>query len=234
MHKSPPRLVDARGRSASASFPMPMVRDLASVELVAAILRGRTSVASLPRALRELTATGAALDDAGGLLRLALDPELEGLGARSRLRLMASIELGLRVAGELATSRAPPLPDPMAVAAWGARLLALDHEELWLLALDGRNGLRGARRVAVGGLHGLQVALGDPLRLALRAGASVFVLIHNHPSGDSTPSEEDCRFTTRVAEAATLIGVPLIDHVVVARGGHTSMLERGLLAPVRE
>jgi DNA repair protein RadC len=105
----------------------------------------------------------------------------------------------------------------------------LDHEELWLLALDGRSGLRAARRVAQGGLSGLHVPVADPLRVALREGARAAVLVHNHPSGDAEPSEADLAFTKRVVAAAEIVGVPLVDHVIVARSGHVSMLERGWL-----
>ena len=205
--------------------PDPVPRELSSLELFAAVLRGeRSTTDSLPAGLRAL-----ARDES--LARLTRDPDLRGLGARSRLRLLAAVELGLRVAGELATHHAPELPDPVAVAAWGTRLLSLEHEELWVLALDGRNGLRAARLVASGGLHGLAVALADPVRIALRAGGSAFILVHNHPSGDPTPSEEDERFTSRVAEASRIIGIPLLDHVIVARAGHCSMLSAGTLRP---
>jgi DNA repair protein RadC len=110
------------------------------------------------------------------------------------------------------------------VAGWAsARLSNLDHEELWLLALDGRSRLRAVRCVAKGGLHGAAVRAADPLRVALRAAAAGFVLVHNHPSGDPTPSPEDVRFTRRVASAAAVVEMPLLDHVVVARGGFASV-----------
>lgn len=73
----------------------------------------------------------------------------------------------------------------------------------------------------------------DPLRLALRAAASGFVLVHNHPSGDPAPSAEDVAFTRRVASAAVVVGTPLLDHVVVARDGFSSVpfaVERSSLA----
>jgi len=98
-----------------------------------------------------------------------------------------------------------------------------------VLAIDGRNHMRGARRAAAGGLHGLHVKARDPLRIALREGASAFVLVHNHPSGDPTPSGDDIEFTRAILAGAEAIGTPLIDHVVVARDGYVSMLERGIL-----
>ncbi len=102
-----------------------------------------------------------------------------------------------------------------------------------MLALDGRQGLRAARRVASGGIHGMHVGARDPLRVALREAASAFLLVHNHPSGDPTPSDEDVAFTRSVCDGAAAIAVPLLDHVIVARRQATSMLEAGLLTSGR-
>ncbi len=131
----------------------------------------------------------------------------------------AAFEIGRRM--EIERARAPDkLTSAAAVAAWAApRIAALAHEELWILALDGRGHLRAARCVARGGLHGAAIRASDPLRVALRVDASAFVLVHNHPSGDPTPSREDIALTARVATAAQLAGVVLLDHVVVARSG---------------
>jgi DNA repair protein RadC len=83
--------------------------------------------------------------------------------------------------------------------------------------------------VAAGGLHGLHVTARDPLRFVVREAASTFVLVHNHPSGDPSPSEEDLAFTRAVVEGSVAVGTPLLDHVIVARRQSTSMLEAGVL-----
>ena len=75
----------------------------------------------------------------------------------------------------------------------------------------------------------MQLAVRDPLRLALREAASAFVLVHNHPSGDPTPSVEDLRFTERVAEAAEILGTPLVDHLIVAGDRYRSLLDDGFV-----
>jgi DNA repair protein RadC len=151
-------------------------------------------------------------------------------GVAKGARVAAAIELGRRATFAASLDALPKLPDREAVEAWARpRLATLDHEELWVLALDGRHGLRAARRVASGGIHGLHVTARDPLRMALREAASAFVLVHNHPSGDPTPSEEDLSFTRAVVEGAVAIGTPMLDHVVVARRRAASMLEAGLL-----
>ena len=149
-----------------------------------------------------------------------------GVGVAKAARIAAAIELGRRVGCEATREPEARFGDAHAVDAWARpRIATLDHEELWLLVVDGRNALRAARRVGVGGLHGLSVTTRDPLRCALREAASAFVLVHNHPSGDATPSREDLAFTRRLADAAALVGTPLLDHVIVARGGFTSLLE---------
>ena len=170
----------------------------------------------------------------GGLARAGLG-ELSarrGRGPAKAARLAGAIELGRRVAASAARRADARFPTSTAVDGWARpRLAPLDHEELWALVLDGHQGLRAARRVASGGLHGLHVGARDPLRFALRDGGSSFVLVHNHPSGDPAPSAEDVRFTQEVARAADVVGVPLLDHVIVARSGYVSMLDDGVSRP---
>jgi DNA repair protein RadC len=146
----------------------------------------------------------------------------------------AALELGARAERLRWQGRGPPLPASRAVDTWARpRLGGLAHEELWALALDGRQRMRAARMVARGGLAGLHVAPRDVLRVMLREGAHGFVLVHNHPSGDPTPSLEDVRFTRSVEGLAAALGLPLLDHVVVAHAGYVSLLDAGLLASAR-
>ena len=168
----------------------------------------------------------------GGLARLGLGElaEYRGVGPAKAVRLAAAIELGRRSVQLASREAAFRLPDRRAVVAWAVpKLATLDHEELWALALDGRHGLRAARRVASGGIHGLHVGVRDVLRVVLKEAASAFVLVHNHPSGDPSPSEEDVAFTRAVIRGAEAVGTPLLDHVIVARQRSSSMLELGML-----
>ena len=176
------------------------------------------------------------LESVGGLEGIAkLGPTVlanePGLGLAGAVRLAAAQEIGRRTVARLARPR-EALRGPGAVAAWFVwRIGLLEHEEMWVLSLDGRQGLCGAKRVAQGGLHGCAVAARDILRAALAHGASSMVLIHNHPSGDPTPSAEDIAMTRVVAAAAEVVGTPLADHVIVtAAGEYVSLLELGVLA----
>lgn len=168
----------------------------------------------------------ASCGDIAGLSRLPLTELRSRLPAKmtkSATALAAAFELGRRVV--LEQSSVPrAIRCGADVAAWAIpRIGGLPHEELWLLAVDGRNRLRGVRRIAMGGLHGVGIRAADPLRHALRADASSFVLVHNHPSGDPTPSREDIAFTKAIADAAAVVGVPLLDHVVVSRDAFTTV-----------
>jgi DNA repair protein RadC len=167
----------------------------------------------------------------GGVAELGAQALTEqcGLTRGEALRVAAALELGRRA--ELARlAERPTLGSFDSVVEWARpRLAAFDHEEVWLLSLDGRNGLKAARRVAQGGLHGCALTVRDVLRPALRDGASAILLVHNHPSGDPGASPEDVAMTRALAVACDVVGVPLLDHVIVARGGASSLFELGAL-----
>jgi DNA repair protein RadC len=205
------------------------IESLGDAELLAVVLG--TGYAGMPVGVLAATL----LEEHGGIRGLARAGLGElvarpGVGLAKGARLAASIELGRRVAFAASLEASMKLPDREAVEAWARpRLATLDHEELWALALDGRHGLRAARKIASGGIHGLHVAPRDALRVAVKEAASAMVLVHNHPSGDPDPSAEDIAFTRAVDQAARIVGTPLLDHVIVARRRASSMLEAGLL-----
>jgi DNA repair protein RadC len=218
--------------SFSESFPGPRERAvsvgvemLGDAELLAIVLG--TGCRGLPvTILAEML-----LDEHGGLAGIARAglgemSQRAGVGMAKGARIAAAVELGRRAALAASLDAEVRLPNQAAVEAWARpRLATLDHEELWLLALDGHHGMKAARRVASGGIHGLHVSARDPLRIALREAASGFVLVHNHPSGDPEPSDEDVAFTRNVAGAAALVGVPMFDHVIVARRRSVSIVD---------
>jgi len=202
------------------------IEQMGDVDLVAIVLG--TGCPGLPVSVL----AAMLLEEHGGIAGLARAGigelgQRAGMGPAKGARLAAAVELGRRALMAASIDASVRLPDRAAVEAWARpKLATIDHEELWLLALDGHNGLRATRRVASGGIHGLHVAARDPIRIALREAASAFVLVHNHPSGDPTPSEEDISFTRAVADAAATVGTPLLDHVIVARKRAASVMQR--------
>jgi DNA repair protein RadC len=104
------------------------------------------------------------------------------------------------------------------------------QEVFVVLLLDQRHGVLGRPLVAaVGTANGVAVHPRDVFREAVRRNACALVVAHNHPSGDSTPSGDDLALTTRLAEAAKLLEIKLLDHVIVTHGGLRSLAEEGRL-----
>src|SRR5690606_11129690 len=205
------------------------VAELSDADLLALLLATGAAGQPVARLARDL------LDEVGGVERLErVGPyrlsEHRGIGLVKATRLLAAIELGRRVTLKSLCDDGTIFSSFDAVAAWAQpRLAALDHEEVWLLCLDAKNSLRSARRIARGGLHGCALRPADVLRPALEDAASGIVLVHNHPSGDPSPSAADIEMTHALVDACQIIGIHLLDHVVVARGGARSLRELELL-----
>ena len=198
---------------------------LSAAELLAIVLGTGTQGQTALELAHRLLERASGVD---GLARLTPHgiTELRGLGLAKATRVAAALELGRRVALSALSERPTVLSSFDAVVAWARpRLAGLEHEEVWLLSMDGRHALKSARQISRGGQHGCALTTRDVLGPALRDAASAIVLIHNHPSGDPTPSLEDLCMTRAIASACSLMGIPLLDHVVVARGGASSLVD---------
>lgn len=91
------------------------------------------------------------------------------------------------------------------------------HEQVWAVLLSNKHEIWGVVRLGEGGVHGCALKPSDVLRPLLCSGASAFVLIHNHPSGDPSPSDSDREMTAKLYQACRVVGVDLLDHVIVTR-----------------
>jgi len=173
------------------------------------------------------------IDRFGSLTQVlgALPAELRvaGLSPRASLRLTAVTELGRRAARVWPPSpwlirtpldAAEPLIDDMAT---------LEREELRVLMLDTKNVVTARRTVYRGNLAGSSVRVGEVFRDAVRTCSAAVVVVHNHPSGDPTPSGEDLRITAELAEAGRLLDIELLDHLIIGRGRWTSLRAVGAL-----
>jgi DNA repair protein RadC len=107
----------------------------------------------------------------------------------------------------------------------GPRLAGLQQEVFLALGLDIRNGLLDVVEVARGTVHGVEVHPREVFRPLIRMAAAGAVLVHNHPSGNPTPSPDDVDLTTRMRSVGELLGIPIVDHVVIADRGFMSIAE---------
>ncbi len=201
---------------------------LSDAELLALLLgSGRPGLNAVDMAQAILTAVG-------GLAGLAqaTGPELRqhpGIGAARAAVIQAALELGRRVSG----SR-PERGRRLAAAAdlWShyrARLSFAPSEEFWVIGVDVRHRVVLEACIARGSLTGVEVHPREVFRPLIRASAAAALLCHNHPSGDPSPSRQDLELTARLKEVGELCGIAILDHVVVAAEGYTSLAERGWL-----
>ena len=150
-----------------------------------------------------------------------------GFALPAARRLVAAMALGRR----LAALPAEPGWRIRSPADVGERLLPamrqLEREELVVLLLNTKNVVTARRTVYAGNLAGSSVRVGEVFRDAVRRQAAAVVVVHNHPSGDPTPSGDDLRITAELAEAGRLLDIELLDHVVIGAEGWVSLRSLG-------
>jgi DNA repair protein RadC len=195
---------------------------LSDAELLALLLRtGGPAGDAVALAAGLLTAYGGLDGVARASPReLAVSP---GMGPAKCAALLGAVEIGRR----LAAGRLEPgarIRGPADVHAhFHPRLRHAAQERFIAVLLDGRHRVIRHALVSQGTLTASLVHPREVFRPALREPAAAVVLVHNHPSGDPTPSREDIEITQRLVEAGRLLGVPVIDHVVVAERGFASL-----------
>jgi DNA repair protein RadC len=151
---------------------------------------------------------------------------------RENLRLLHRLVQHDEVGRTAAALDGRELSSPEAVVAYlGPEMADLAQEQLRAVLLDRKNRMLAVSFVYQGGIDTIAVCLRDCFRDAVRANAAGVILVHNHPSGDPTPSLEDRIITLEAARAGALLDIELVDHIIVGREGHVSLRRAGLFAP---
>jgi DNA repair protein RadC len=202
---------------------------LSTTELVAAVLgsgaSGGSALASARLVLEQVD---------GSLGRLAAMPvaaltRVSGVGVARATAVHAALELGRRMEGEAREAGAPLRAPRDVVAAFAPRLQDLPVEEFHVAILDAQHRLERDVLVTRGLLNSSLVHPREVFREAIAERAAAVILVHNHPSGDPTPSAEDRAVTEQLVAAGRLLDIPVHDHIIVGRGRYVSFAEAGLL-----
>ena len=171
--------------------------------------------------------------ECGGVARKITDVDIRrlrmmsGIGKLRAARLKAAIELGGRVAQQQVAQRDVIASDADVVRVMRPIIGALQHEECWVLYLASSGRILERMRVSQGGVQATVVDCRLIIKRALELLAVQIVIVHNHPSGSVEPSGQDVALTERVAEAARLFEIRLLDHVIVAQSEHYSFRGHG-------
>jgi DNA repair protein RadC len=151
-----------------------------------------------------------------------------GIGEAKAAQIKAAIELGYRLGKESAEPR-QTINNPADVAELvGHDMSKLEYERLIVILLDTRNHVLETVEIYKGSVNTAQVRAADVFKSAVRRNATALIVVHNHPSGDPTPSPDDVAVTRELVKAGELIDVKVLDHIIIGQGRHVSMKERGL------
>ena len=191
---------------------------LSDREILAMILR------SGPRGTDVLTLSGKIIDQAGSLTNLlrwsAEDfKTIHGIGPVKALQLLAVMSFAKRVLRE-DDDKDARFDSPEVVTNYFRTLIAgLEVEKFWALCLDRKNRLLRCVESTSGTATSSLVHPREVFREAIRLSASAIIAVHNHPSGDPAPSRADIKVTRRLREAASVVGIELLDHVILGQKG---------------
>jgi DNA repair protein RadC len=153
--------------------------------------------------------------------------EVHGIGQQTAVRIKAALVLGIKV---LEPSGDRPIINSPGDAAALVQLemSLLEQEHLKVMLLDTRNRVLDIVEVYHGSVNSSQVRIAEVLRPVIRQNAPAFIVAHNHPSGDPTPSPDDVAVTRAIHQACRLMSIDLLDHLVIGGSRYVSLKERGL------
>ncbi len=203
---------------------------LSDTELLAILLRTGTASVSVLHLAEEVLAK---YKDKGLVSIMNISPQeiatVHGVGLAKAATIVAAVELGRRLSAK-AAQKLEKIEGPEDVARYASPLLRFEQKEHFLvMLLDVRNRVLAMPTVSVGSLTASVAHPREIFREAIRYSAANMILIHNHPSGDPTPSREDVQITKQMMKAGEIMGIPVLDHVIIAGDGFLSLKEADCL-----
>ena len=155
--------------------------------------------------------------------QLTFAPDLKKLGTEA----LAELATKIYTTGDIDERPAISSPGDVATLVM-ADMSKMDQEELWVVNLDTRNRVKEITKLYKGTVNSSTVRLAEIFRQAIILNSPAIIVVHNHPSGDTTPSPEDVSVTRAIREAGNLLDVELLDHLIIGLGRFASLRERGL------
>ena len=203
---------------------------LSDIELLAILLRTGTTSKSVLHLAEDVLAQ---YKDKGLAAIMHISPQeiasIHGIGLAKAATVVAAVELG-RWLSERAARTLEKVEGPEDVARYVIPSLRFEQKEHFLaMFLDIRNRILALSTISVGSLTSSIAHPREVFREAIRYSAASVILVHNHPSGDPAPSREDIQLTKQMMKAGEIMGIPVLDHVVVAGDNFVSLKEANCL-----
>ncbi|MFC2064335.1 DNA repair protein RadC [Chloroflexota bacterium] len=152
-----------------------------------------------------------------------------GLGPAKAAQIKAAVELGSRLSKKSLMKERKSVSSPEEIAGlYQYEMSELQQETLKVVLLDTRNHIIDTVEIYRGSVNSSQVRVAEIFTPAIRRNLPAIIVLHNHPSGDPTPSPDDIAMTRAIIQAGKLLDVDVLDHIVIARQGYVSLKQRGL------
>ena len=204
-------------------------RSLTDAELIAILIgSGNQNESAVELSRRILLASDNSLDELG---RKGIDDlkRFHGIGEAKAITILAAMELGRRRREAEAVAKQKISGSKDAADYFIPLLGDLDHEEFWVLLLDRGNKIRESFMVSQGGISGTVIDVRLILKKAVEKLSSALILAHNHPSGTLQASDADLKITRKIKNAAELMDISVLDHIIVGQNSYYSLADEGIL-----
>ncbi len=203
------------------------VQSLSDAELLAILLRsGTVTTTAIDLANQLLSRFGGLRGLAGaGIEELQA---VKGVGLAKSAEVRAAFELGRRVACRPGEWQPVVRTPEEAAGLVMQEMRYFDREHFWALVLNTKNRVLAVEKISIGTLNSSSVHPRELFKNAIRKSAAALILVHNHPSGDPTPSPQDIELTRRLFEAGEIVGIKVLDHIVIGDNKFTSLKLEGL------
>jgi len=166
-----------------------------------------------------------------GLINLSVEElaSFNGIGHGKAARILAALEMGKRISIQGAEFK-PAIQSPEDVSNLVMEEMRFfDREHFRVLLLNSKNKVLSCETISIGNLNSSLVHPRELFKMAIKRSARAVVLLHNHPSGDPTPSREDIEVTERILNAGNLLGIDVLDHIIIGDNIYFSMKEKGII-----
>jgi DNA repair protein RadC len=155
--------------------------------------------------------------------------KFKGIGEAKAISIVAALELGRRRRESEGMKREKITSSKDIVEIFQPLLGDLKHEEFWVLLLNRANKIISKKQISAGGVSGTVVDAKIVFKFALEEVASSIILCHNHPSGNTQPSEADIKLTKKLKEAGTFLEINVLDHIIITEKEYYSFADEGIL-----
>lgn len=208
---------------------------LSNAELLALIIRtgnskGDSAIDTATKVLRSLRSA----NDSNGLNSLknaSLSDlmEVDGIGEAKAAMILAAVQLGIRLAVSSNGSKIRVTSPSIAANYVLSEMSVLEQEHFRIMTLNTKKEINFIREISKGTINMTIVHSREVFRAAISDNAHSIILLHNHPTGDPSPSKEDIKLTKNLLESSKIIGIDILDHIIIGDNKYFSFLEEGLL-----